>query len=230
PPPLKPPKIPLAHGFIGNYPKTNFGLPYSESALFVRAVFDGNEGNYCLAMHLDGPGKGLAMAGGREHFGFPKKLAEISFNYDEGTKTFEGTTARHGVNNMELKVNFVGKMNEPEAPKILIDVGIIPSKIKNPDTYNYNYKFFPSVDGVGFDYKPKLTAQTTKFSPNMLLVGQADLKLGSTSHDPWAEIEVVKTLGALFQKGNNSMARGKVVAEIDPEEFLPYSTLKWDWD
>ena len=65
PPPLKPAKIPLAHAFVSNYPETNFGLPYLESALFVRCDLNGIEGNYCLAMHLDGPGKGLAMAGGR---------------------------------------------------------------------------------------------------------------------------------------------------------------------
>lgn len=41
PPPLERPKMPLAHGFIANYPETNFGLPYQESALFIRAIFAG---------------------------------------------------------------------------------------------------------------------------------------------------------------------------------------------
>ena len=45
PPPLKPGKMPLAVAFVANYPKTNFGVTYLESALFLRAEFNGEEGN-----------------------------------------------------------------------------------------------------------------------------------------------------------------------------------------
>ena len=34
PPPLKPAKDPLGGAFVANYPKTNFGVTYLESALF----------------------------------------------------------------------------------------------------------------------------------------------------------------------------------------------------
>jgi len=82
PPPLEPTTFPLATALLGNYPKTNFGLPYLESALFIGCQYKGVIGMYCLAMHLDGPGKGLAMAGGRETVGFPKKLAKIELKKD----------------------------------------------------------------------------------------------------------------------------------------------------
>jgi hypothetical protein len=49
PPPLKSAKRPLAMAFVAYYPKTNFGPAYHEGALFVRADFEGVEGNYCLA-------------------------------------------------------------------------------------------------------------------------------------------------------------------------------------
>jgi acetoacetate decarboxylase len=39
---------------------------------------------------------------------------------------------------------------------------------------------------------------------------------------------VVKLLGAIYTKGNNSMRKGKVVAEVDPVSFAPYAFLKWD--
>lgn len=227
PPPLKPPKVPIAHAFVANYPETNFGLPYLESAMFLRAEFEGVEGNYCLAMHLDGPGKDLAMAGGREVFGFPKKLANI--NFDFRGEDFEGYSERLGIKNIELHVKFNGKFNDIETPKLLVQVGMIPSKMKNPNTVNYNYKHFPAPERTGFDYLPRLVRQDTLFKPKSMKMGEAELKLNASIHDPWAEVEIVRVLGAIYQTGNNSMLAGKVLAEVDPEKFLPYSFLKWDW-
>lgn len=227
PPPLKPPKLPIAHGFIANYPETNFGLPYRESALFLRATFDDVEGNYCLAMHLDGPGKDVAMAAGRELFGFPKKLANIQFNKEEDK--FNGVTERLGTPTMELQVDFNNKFNDKEMPKIMVEIGMVPGKMKNPNTVNYNYKHFPAPEFNGFDYKPRLVRQDTVMRPKIMKIGEADLKLNSSIHDPWGEIEIVRVLGAIFSTGNNSMLEGKVLAEVDPEEFQSYAFLKWDW-
>jgi len=36
PPPLKPASLPIGTVFVANYPKTNFGVTYLESALFLR--------------------------------------------------------------------------------------------------------------------------------------------------------------------------------------------------
>ena len=58
PPPLKPASRPVVLAFVANYPSTNFSLPYLESALLIRASFEGTEGFYCLS-----------MAGGREIWG-----------------------------------------------------------------------------------------------------------------------------------------------------------------
>ncbi|HME51800.1 MAG TPA: acetoacetate decarboxylase family protein [Candidatus Lokiarchaeia archaeon] len=37
PPPLKPAEDPLVWGFVANYPRTNFGVTYLESALLLEA-------------------------------------------------------------------------------------------------------------------------------------------------------------------------------------------------
>ena len=49
-PPLKPAKVPFGGAFVANYPRTNFGVSYLESALFFLAEYNGEEGGYCLAM------------------------------------------------------------------------------------------------------------------------------------------------------------------------------------
>jgi acetoacetate decarboxylase len=53
--------------------------------------------------------------------------------------------------------------------------------------------------------------------------------MSPSDYDPWSDVWVVKMLGAVYTKGNNTMLRGKVVAQVDPVAFLPYIFLKWDW-
>ena len=40
--------------------------------------------------------------------------------------------------------------------------------------------------------------------------------------------EVVRVLGAIYTVGNNTMLPGRVVAEADQTEFLPYAFMKMD--
>jgi len=82
PPPLKPANQPIAMAFVANYPRTNFDVVYKESALFLRAVYNGEEGGYCLSMPVTND---MAMAAGREFLGFPKKMADVYFKRDGGS-------------------------------------------------------------------------------------------------------------------------------------------------
>jgi acetoacetate decarboxylase len=105
PPPLKPTSQPMAMAFVANYPSTNFDVIYKESALFLRAVYNGEEGGYCLAMPVTND---IAMAAGREIFGFPKKMADIHFKRDGNF--VEGWTERRGIRFMEVRAKLTGKM------------------------------------------------------------------------------------------------------------------------
>ena len=58
--------------------------------------------------------------------------------------------------------------------------------------------------------------------------GEAEIIFKPSDYDPWAEVEVVKMLGAIYTRGDNSMLGGKVVAEVGPMEFAPYAFLKID--
>ena len=222
PPPLEPIEIPLVSSFIAYYPKTNQGQPYYESALFIRSKYKEELGNYFLAMHVDDD---RAMIGGREICGFPKKMANISLKKD-GTKIF-AFSERLGTRYVELKVDLSETFNDSETPKILQKYKVLPSRKKG--TINYNFKFFPSPDKTGFDYNPRLVRQETLIKPISMEMGNAEIILKSSNHDPWSELEVVKTLGALYLKTNNIMLPGNVITEVDPTEFLPYSFIKLDW-
>src|SRR5512136_2420354 len=92
PPPLKPGALPIGSVFVADYPKTNFGVAYLESALSLQAQFNGEEGSYCLGMPVTND---IAMILGREIFGYPKKMANIHLKR-QGEKV-DGLTERHGV-------------------------------------------------------------------------------------------------------------------------------------
>jgi len=218
PPPLKPTRRPLATAFIAHYPKTNFGPFYYEGALFLRAEFEGIEGNYCLAMPVT---RDLAMAGGREEFGYPKKIADIQFKHD--VNSVGGHVERHGIRFFEVRTKLTGKTNTEEFQSLVLNETTEEGVV----AYNFKHPFAP--DDSGFDYKPRLVRERTILRPNVAEWGEAEVFLAHSEHDPWAEVEVVRVLGAVYTVGNNTMLRGDVVAEVDPVAFEPYAYLKWDW-
>ena len=92
PPPLEPAEYPIAMAFVANYPRTNFDVTYHESALFLNAVYQGEEGKYCLAMPVTND---MAMALGREIYGYPKKIGQIHLS--RSADKVEGWAERHGI-------------------------------------------------------------------------------------------------------------------------------------
>jgi acetoacetate decarboxylase len=218
PPPLKPPRRPLAVALVANYPRTNFGVSYLESALFLRAEFNGEEGSYCLSMPVTDD---IAMAGGREIYGYPKKIGDIQLS--RSREDVEGWTERHGVRFFELRAKLTGKFNVEDAQNIF--VGVFGSEA---NVLVYNFKHFPAPGGDGFDYNPRLIRQEVAVRSDSVELGEAEIVLQYSDYDPWAEVEIVRVLGAIYTRGNNSMLKGSVVAEADPAAFTPYAFLKWD--
>ena len=221
PPPLKPASSPIAYAFVASYPRTNFDVTYKETALFIRASFNGEEGGYCLAMPVTSD---MALIYGREIFGFPKKMADI--HYKKNGDTVVGWTKRRGTRFMKIRAKLTGKFNDPAMQDIITANPM--SKDGSSTITSYNFKYFPAPEGCAFDYNPRLVQQETLFRPKEMLFGEAQIIFKPSDYDPWAEVEVVKMLGALYTRGDNSMVSAKVVAEVEPREFAPYALLKTD--
>jgi acetoacetate decarboxylase len=220
PPPLKPTGKPIVSAFVADYPKTNFCIPYKEAALFLLAEYDGVEGAYCLAMPVTSD---MAMAGGREVFGYPKKIADIRF--DNQGNFVEGWVERHGVRFFHVKADLAGPPNDAGLMAFLQPTA---SGSLERDRYVYNFKHFPNPEGTGFDYTPRLMREAVTFKPAEVKIGKAEVLMNPSDQDPWATVEVVKMLGAIYTKGDNTMQPGTIVAEVDPVEFAPHAFLRWD--
>jgi acetoacetate decarboxylase len=218
PPPLKPASVPLCFAFVAHYPRTSFRVKYRESALFMRASFQEEEGYYCLSMPVTDD---MAMVLGREIFGYPKKLAHIELR--RSGKYAVGWTERHGVRFMDIRASLTGRCNDEYSEQLLGNVLQLPM-----DPVIYNFKYFPAPDRLGFDYNPRLVREVVNLRPKQIEIGTAEITLRSSDHDPWGDVEVIRVLGAVHTVGNNTMQPGSVVAEVDQMEFAPYAFMKLD--
>lgn len=226
PEPLKPSVEPSGMAFVARYPKTNFGSVYNEAGLFVNVEHAGELGGYCLAMPVT---EDMALIGGREIFGFPKKIAdEISLERTENG--VRGRCVRRGVELMNLSMPF---KEEVEAEKAAEMMRALTSQkpAEGWKGISYNFKFFPSPRLNDYDYKPRLVKQVTTFKPSskIKLSFSFDLMLKSSDSDSLAEIPVKGPLVALYGIFNNTMHPGEVIAEVEEEQFRRYAFFKQDY-
>lgn len=223
PPPLRPASRPLAMAFVANYPRTNFGPGYYEGALFLRAEFNGQPGNYCLSMPVTGD---MGMALGREKYGFPKKLADITLER-QGDRV-AGTMTRHGNCFFTARARLGGQTNAADFTAVVAE-----ATAPDPDcAVSYNFKQFLSPDGrgfTGFDYHPRLVRAETILRARETHFGVAEVDMSPSTSDPWSEIEIVRLLGAVYTVGNNALGNTKAIAKVDAAQFAPYAYLRWDW-
>lgn len=217
PPPLEPMQDPLVFAFVANYPKTNFSLPYYESALFLGALFNGEPGVYCLAMPVTND---LAMAGGRELGGYPKKIAQIQLKKD-GQKVV-GWAERHGLRFIEIRANLTGVMSDEKA-QVFTDM-ITGSGGLNVFNFLHGQKPIETTLQPSFH----LLKQFITINFQTLELGEGKVTLTESQHDPWSEVEVIKVLGATYSVGNSIMEEITVLAEADPMTFAPYAFRMWD--
>ncbi|UCB60909.1 MAG: acetoacetate decarboxylase family protein [Candidatus Bathyarchaeota archaeon] len=211
PPPLEPDPASTGFAYVAEFHKTNFGPPYNEGALFVSALYKEEVANYCLSMPVTND---MAMTGGREISGFPKKMAEKIAVEREGNQV-TGVCIRKGVPIIKIKVN----LTESVVPEALPHMGS-----------NYLFKHFPSPDMNGFDYNPRLVKQFNEIDWGKPELGEGELTLGKSKYDPIYEIPIEELLMVGYsERIKIRMQAGEVISEIDPIDFLPYSFIKDDW-
>src|SRR3954463_10596718 len=128
PPPLEPADQPRISAMIGRWQSNCVG-DYNGGAIYVAARHDGIDGDYVLAMYMEGD---AAIIYGRDVFGEPKKQASSAL-YRRGDH-FHGWIERHGQRLIELNAELGTDLGPSETEGI-----------------NYNFKARPSADGVGLE-------------------------------------------------------------------------------
>lgn len=224
PRPLRVPDDPLATAFVASYPKTNFGLPYREAVLALDATYHGEPGQYSIAMPVTDD---MAMAAGREGYGYPKKLAEIELRRRDHHAL--GSVARHGVEIMRLEGELLEETGRnPEGLGMEVQ-GLDGEPARK--SVQWLFKHSAAVDGRPFQHPPLLVRQPVLFSPRD---GQRraalHLKLMSSPTDTLGDIPVLEAVDAGYGSFDIAMLPGRVVHKVrNPYRFLPKSLHRSDW-
>jgi acetoacetate decarboxylase len=214
----------LATVFVARYPETNFGCVYDEGALFIHCKYRGENGVYCLSMPVTDD---MALIGGREQFGYPKKIAE-SISLERMNDNVVGSVTRKGVEILRIECSL-----EKETSENLMDYlaepivdwdGVLGYKV-----ISFLFKFFQSPSG-GFDYLPRLVREPILFRPQgEIFEGKGKVTLTSTSVDPLGEVPVGDIVEIFYGKWHNTMLPGKVVTRTwNPMKFLKHAFFKTD--
>ncbi|MCX4848793.1 acetoacetate decarboxylase family protein [Streptomyces sp. NBC_00893] len=204
PPPLKPAERPLVRANISTVELP--GYPLGAGSVAVAAVHDGHEGWYPLVMPMTHE---RALTGGREVFGEPKKLGEVTVERDG--LVVRAALARHGIAFVEVRGAVDGPLPLP-APTAKLD---------------FYFKCLPAVDGEGFESDPVLVHCTRHEKVRRLERISGDVVLRESVYDPVADLPV-RRLVELTIGEKTSDQRGRAVARVSADALLPYIHQRYD--
>jgi acetoacetate decarboxylase len=211
PPPLKPWDEPLVLFCVFNYPKTSFGISYRESSLSLAVKYKGEVGSYILSLPVTDD---MSMAAGRERYGFPKKIANIHLSKD-GQQAV-GWTERRGIRFMELQAELTGSVNDDSSYQIINN--FVETQ---PSAFTFLHKKLPR--GTSLTESIYLLKHAIPEDYKEFEVGKGTVILKESKVDPWVEIDLVNTIGAIYTIGDKTQQEGIILEEIDPESFAPYA-------
>jgi acetoacetate decarboxylase len=192
PEPLLPTEPVVKYEFIKMPDSTGFG-DYTESGQVIPVSFNGEEGVFVHSMYLDDESP---IAGGREIWGFPKKLASPKVVHEGDV--IVGTLHYGSVNCATATMGFKHKP---------VDLDVIKQSMGKP---NFLIKIIPHVDG-----SPRI-CELVKYHLTDVHVKEAwtapaDLQLFNHVIADVAKLPVLEVLSAVHFTADLTLGMGEVV-------------------
>jgi len=182
----------VSYEFIRMRDSTGFG-DYTESGQVIPVTYDGKPGSYTLAMYLDDH---PPIAGGRELWGFPKKLAKpvLEVHTDTLIGTLDYGPVRVATGTMGYKHRDLDVLEQA-------------SRLAAP---NYLLKIIPHVDG-----SPRICELVRYHMQDIQMkgawTGPAALELAPHALAPVAELPVLEIVEARHLVADLTLGLGEVV-------------------
>lgn len=200
PPGLEPADDPLARAEVVSVGRSNCVGAFDGAGLYVRARHGDREGLYCLSMPMS---TDSAVRWGRETLGEPKKRAAVTLDREDG--------------------RVVGRAERDRTTLIALHATLDAEREPRSGTTTiYHYRTLPAVDGSGLAHDPELVAVTIESDPSRVETGTASVTLGSTDHDPLAELPVETVRDASLVE-TDLVLGAEVATTVDAGAFLPYA-------
>jgi acetoacetate decarboxylase len=210
PKPLTPaarPEVMLQFSHIVMRPAPGVEIPCANATVAVAANYEGRQGWYVLMMPMEGE---WVVITGRERFGEPKKLAEVTFEKRDGK--VRATVTRLGVTFIEAEAT----VGEPIEPKAWTE-------------HLFCYKAMPNIENMyGFDgdvFLSQLNWQREWKSGAHL--ANARITLRESAADPIVDVPVVKVRGAVYAQGT-AITGGEILQKVPGEWLQPFYFARFD--
>ena len=182
----------VKYEFIRMPDSTGFG-DYTESGQVIPVAFQGQPGNYVHAMYLD---DGAPLAGGRELWGFPKKLASPKLSIEKDSLL---GVLRYGP--VPVAVATMGYKHRPLAHSAVLTSLALP---------HYLLKIIPHVDGTA-----RICELVRYFCEDITVKGAwegpAALELFHHALAPVARLPVLEVLSGAHIVSDLTLGLGTVV-------------------
>ncbi len=209
PPPLEPSDRPLVRVSIATVDLGRGMPPFGAGTFAVQARHEGKVGNYPLVMPMTTE---QSVIGGRETFGEPKKLAEVTVERsgDGPGSSIVGRVTRLGTTIIEVR-GTVGDAIE----------------IEDDERTDFYFKFLRAPDGKGFDTDAALVychrTETTRSASAV----DGEVILRESRFDPVVDLPVRKIVSMSVSE-RQSVQRGEIVARVPAEQLIPYAHQRYD--
>jgi acetoacetate decarboxylase len=206
PPPLSPPESPLVRVTVATVDVGRGIPPFGAGTFAVHARHEGVDGDYALVMPMTTE---QSVVGGRETFGEPKKLAQVTLDRDGDT--VHAAFARMGVTFLEINGRVTG------------DRPIPPDATRT----SFYLKFLPSPDGKGFDADPALVYVRRAEKTRSLAGVDAEVVLRESRFDPVVDLPVRRLADVEFGE-RSSVQTGQIITRVPGDWIAPYVHQRYD--
>jgi len=205
PPPLEPSNDATARLRIATVDMGTGLKPFGAGWFGVRCKHGSTEGEYALFMPMTTE---QATIGGRETFGEPKKIADVSLQID-------GDRVAASIERMGFRVAEVSGQLGDELPGY------------EKDKVDFYFKLSPNPDGVGLDGDPPFVYCHRHESARAVRPIDGELKLMESPLDPLADFPVQRVVSMEYAEIAGTQ-RGEIVGTVPAESLLPYVHQRYD--
>jgi acetoacetate decarboxylase len=205
PPPLSPSSDATARLRIATVDMGTGLKPFGAGWFGVRCRHGSVEGEYALFMPMTTE---QATIGGRETFGEPKKLADVTLQLD-GAR-LAAWIERVGFRVAEVSGQLGAEVADYEKDKL-----------------DFYFKLSPSPDGVGLDTDPPLVYCHRHESARSVRDIEGELKLMESPLDPIADVPVRSIVSMQYAEISGTQ-RGEVVGRVKADTLVPFVHQRYD--
>ncbi len=208
PKPLEPaaPEVCVTCSHVAMHITPEYTFEIGSMVFGVRARYEGVDGIYLITMPMTAE---AAVVGGRETYGEPKKIADIDFEWGEGTASVK--VSRMGMPYVELG----GSVGDSLGARELVE-------------HAYCYKAFPSCErGKFFDTDPLLVRLEWRHKQDKVHTMDGAVTLHDSPLDPVADIPVRRLVSMQYEEGS-TQSNGTVLRSVPGDWILPFLHQRYD--